>query len=106
VIRRILVDHARAKMAEKRGGDHVKLSLEEDVEAVMPADIDLIALDDALQLLAKTDLQQSRIVELRYFTGLKIEETAEVLNISPATVKRDWVVAKAFLKREMQRRSK
>ena len=106
LIRRILVDHARATMAEKRGGDQVKLSLEEGMEAASPGDADLIALDDALSLLARTDPQQSRIVELRYFAGLTIEETADVLNISPATVKRDWVIAKAFLKREMLRRSK
>lgn len=106
LIRRILVDHARSKLAQKRGGDQVKLSLEEGMEAPAAGDVDLIALDDALQLLARTDPQQSRIVELRYFAGLKIEETADVLNISPATVKRDWVVAKAFLKREMLRRSK
>jgi RNA polymerase sigma factor (TIGR02999 family) len=103
LIRRILVDHARAKMAGKRGGDQIKLSLEEGMEPIAGADVDLVALDDALELLARTDLQQSRIVELRYFAGLKIEETAEVLNISPATVKRDWAVAKAFLKREMSR---
>jgi len=106
LIRRILVDHARGKRAEKRGGDHVKLSLEDGIDAPAPRDIDLIALVDALKLLARTDPQQSRIVELRYFAGLKIEETAEVLNISPATVKRDSVVAKAFLKREMLRHSK
>lgn len=105
LIRRILVDHARSKMAEKRGGDQVKLSLEEGMDAPVPGDLDLIALDDALQVLARTDFQQSRIVELRYFAGLSIEETADVLHISPATVKRDWVIAKAFLKREMLRRS-
>jgi RNA polymerase sigma factor (TIGR02999 family) len=105
LIRRILVDHARAKMAGKRGGDQVRLSLEEGMEPAAEGDIDLIALDDALQLLASKDPQQSRIVELRYFAGLKIEETAEVLNISPATVKRDWAMARAFLKREMQRGS-
>jgi RNA polymerase sigma factor (TIGR02999 family) len=104
LIRRILVDHARAKRAEKRGGDHVKLSLEDGMETPIAADVDLIALDDALKLLAQTDPQQSQIVELRYFAGLKIEETADVLHISPATVKRDWAVAKAFLKREMLRR--
>ena len=104
MIRRILVDHARAKRAERRGGDQVMLSLEEGMETPVPGDVDLIALDDALRLLARTDPQQSQIVELRYFAGLKIEETAEVLNISPATVKRDWVVAKAFLRREMLRR--
>ena len=67
-------------------------------------DVDLVALDDALALLARTDPQQGRIVELRYFAGLTIEETADALEISPATVKRDWTVAKAFLKREMLRR--
>ncbi|HEY7212297.1 MAG TPA: sigma-70 family RNA polymerase sigma factor [Bryobacteraceae bacterium] len=103
LIRRILVDHARAKMAGKRGGDQIKLSLEEGMEPAATGDVDLIALDDALELLARTDPQQSRIVELRYFAGLKIEETAEVLGVSPATVKRDWAVAKAFLKREMSR---
>jgi RNA polymerase sigma factor (TIGR02999 family) len=103
LIRRVLVDHARAKKAEKRGGDHVKLSLEDGMETPITTDVDLIALDDALKLLAETDPQQSQIVELRYFAGLKIEETADVLHISPATVKRDWAIAKAFLKREMLR---
>jgi RNA polymerase sigma factor (TIGR02999 family) len=103
LIRRILVDHARAKVAAKRGGRNVKLSFEDAMEPAVNQDLDLVALDDALQLLARTDPQQSRIVELRYFAGLKIEETAEVLQISPATVKRDWTVAKAFLKREMLR---
>jgi RNA polymerase sigma factor (TIGR02999 family) len=103
LIRRILVDHARAKVAAKRGGRNVKLSIEDVMEPAVNEDLDLVALDDALQLLARTDPQQSRIVELRYFAGLKIEETAEVLQISPATVKRDWTVAKAFLKREMLR---
>jgi RNA polymerase sigma factor (TIGR02999 family) len=106
LIRRILVDHARGKLAGKRGVDQVKLSLEEGMEPPVPEDVDLIALDDALQSLAETDPQQSRIVERRYFAGLKIEETAEVLSISPATVKRDWTVAKTFLKREMTRNSK
>jgi RNA polymerase sigma factor (TIGR02999 family) len=106
LIRRILVDHARSKQAEKRGGDQVKVGLEEGMDAAAAGDVDLIALDDALKELARTDPQQSRIVELRYFAGLKIEETADVLKISPATVKRDWVVAKAFLKREMLRKTK
>jgi RNA polymerase sigma factor (TIGR02999 family) len=115
LIRRILVDHARARMAAKRGGNDVKLSLDEDlVSADRPdaavgiaggKDIDLIGLDDALNALAEADKQQSRIVELRFFGGLTIEETANVLDISPATVKRDWVMAKAFLKREMTRQA-
>ena len=82
------------------------LSLEPGMEPAAKGDVDLLALDDALELLARTDPQQSKIVELRYFAGLKIEETADVLKISPATVKRDWTMAKAFLKREMQRSGK
>jgi len=103
LIRRILVDHARARIATKRGGSHVKLSLDEAITPTDEKDLDLLALNDALDALARTDAQQSRIVELRYFAGLTIEETADVLQISTATVKRDWVMAKAFLKREMLR---
>jgi len=103
LIRRILVDHARARIAAKRGGNHVKLSLDEAMTPIDEKDLDLLALNDALDALARTDAQQSRIVELRYFAGLTIEETAEVLQVSTATVKRDWVMAKAFLKREMLR---
>jgi RNA polymerase sigma factor (TIGR02999 family) len=104
LIRRILVDHARARMTAKRGGNVYKLSLDEALAAAEEKDFDLVALDDALKSLSETDAQQGRIVELRYFGGLTIEQTAEVLGISPATVKRDWVVAKAWLKREMTRR--
>jgi RNA polymerase sigma factor (TIGR02999 family) len=104
MIRRILVDHARARQAAKRGGGAFKLTLDEALDASEPKDLDLVRLDDVLQGLAKIDPQQGRIVELRYFAGLTIEETAEVLNISPATVKRDWMVAKAWLKREMMER--
>lgn len=109
-IRRILVDHARARVTAKRGGNEVKLSLDEALIPAAPAEggveIDLIGLDDALNALGAADHQQSRIVELRFFGGLTIEETAGVLDISPATVKRDWVMAKAFLKREMMRSGK
>jgi RNA polymerase sigma factor (TIGR02999 family) len=102
MIRRILVDHARSHQAAKRGAGAVKLSLDEAVAAAgQGRDVDLVALDDALNRLAQFDLQQGRIVELRFFAGLSIEETAEVLHISPATVKRDWVMAKAWLFREM-----
>lgn len=101
MIRRILVDHARGKQAVKRGADVVKLSLDEAVVAAGDRDVDLVALDDALQSLAKLDAQQGRIVELRFFAGLSIEETAEVVGVSPATVKRDWAVAKAWLHREL-----
>lgn len=104
LIRRILVDHARARLTAKRGGQVFKLSLDEAIAAPEEKDFDLVSLDDALKSLAATDAQQSRIVELRYFGGLTIEQTAEVLGISPATVKRDWVVAKAWLRREMTRR--
>ena len=106
LIRRILVDHARARIAAKRGGANVKLSLDEALAPADEKDLNLLALDDALLALAKADPQQSRIVELRYFAGLTIEETADVMEISPATVKRDWTTAKAFLKREMLRKER
>lgn len=106
LIRRILVDHARARVAAKRGGASIKLSLDESLTPAQEKEQDLVSLDDALNALAAADSQQSRIVELRYFGGLTIEETADVLGISPATVKRDWVMAKAFLKREMLRNAR
>jgi RNA polymerase sigma factor (TIGR02999 family) len=101
MIRRILVDHARTAKAQKRGGEARKLSLDETSGIPERRDLDLLALDDALATLAKLDLQQSRVIELRFFGGLTVEETAEALNISPATVKRDWVTAKAWLFREL-----
>lgn len=103
MIRRILVDHARATRAAKRGGGAVALSLDEALGVAEKKDIEMIALDDALRTLAEVDPQQAQIVEMRFFTGLTIEETAEALGISPATVKRDWVAAKAWLFREMTR---
>jgi RNA polymerase sigma factor (TIGR02999 family) len=103
MIRRILVDHARGRHASKRGSGAPKLSLDEALATPERKDLDLIALDDALNSLAKIDPQQARIVELRFFTGLTVEETAEVLGISPATVKRDWVTAKAWLYRDISR---
>jgi RNA polymerase sigma factor (TIGR02999 family) len=105
LIRRILVDHARAKLAAKRGGNVYKLSLDEAIAPSQEKDLDLVALDDALEVLTRHDTQQARIVELRYFAGLTIEETADALDISPATVKRDWTMAKAFLKQQMLRHS-
>jgi len=104
MIRRILVDYARSRHASKRGGHAYKISLEDVVEMPKQRDLDLVALDDALEGLSKVDPQQGRVVELRFFAGLSIEETAEVLRISPATVKRDWVSAKAWLYREMSGR--
>jgi RNA polymerase sigma factor (TIGR02999 family) len=103
MIRRILVDHARSRHASKRGSGAPRLSLDEAIALPDRKDLDLIALDDALSSLAKIDPQQARIVELRFFTGLTVEETAEVLGISPATVKRDWVTAKAWLYRDISR---
>jgi RNA polymerase sigma factor (TIGR02999 family) len=103
MIRRILVDHARGVRAAKRGGGAVALSLDEALGVGGKRDLELEALDDALQALAAVDPQQARVVELRFFTGLSIEETAEVLGISESTVKRDWVSAKAWLFRELSR---
>jgi len=104
LIRRILVDYARSHQTLKRGAGACKLSLDEAIGAPEKRDLNVVALDDALDDLAKIDPQQSRIVELRFFAGLSIEETAEVLKISPATVKRDWVVAKAWLYRNISGR--
>lgn len=102
-MRRILIDYARSNRREKRGGGVQALQLDEAMELVRERGADLIALDDALHTLARLDEQQSRIVELRYFAGLTIEETAEVLGISSTTVQREWVTARAFLARELQR---
>src|SRR5437867_361736 len=99
MMRRILVNHAVAKRSEKRGGLETKLSLDEAVSFADQREVDLVALDDALKELEALDPQQSRVVELRFFGGLSIEETAEALGISPATVKRDWSTAKIWLRR-------
>ena len=101
MMRRILVDHARGKRRAKRGGSDVKVSLADATIPVEERDLDVIALDEALTRLAEIDEQQSRVVELRFFSGLTVEETAEVMGISPATVKRDWSMAKAWLHREL-----
>ena len=104
VMRHLLVDHARTKHREKRGGGAVKVPLDEMILMTIDEhDIDLIALDEALNRLAKIDEQQVRLVELRYFSGLSLEETAEVLKISRATAARDWNVARAWLHRELTR---
>ena len=107
LMRRILVDYARARYRQKRGGHDEAVELDEVMAApqlaLAPLDLDLVALDEALERLAKLDEQQVRVVELRYFAGLEIDETAKVLNISPATVKRDWTAAKAWLKYELTR---
>jgi RNA polymerase sigma factor (TIGR02999 family) len=105
MIRRILVDYARARKADKRGAGAERLSLDEAIALPGGQDLDLVALDDALEGLAKIDPRQSRLVELRFFAGLTIEETAEVMQMSLATAKRDWVSAKAWLSREVRRQS-
>lgn len=104
VMRHILVDHARARATDKRGGEAQRIALEDAENLSDDADIDLLALDEALKQLATFDEQQSRIVELRFFGGLTIEETAHVLEISPATVKREWTLAKAWLFRRIKDR--
>ena len=101
LIRRILVDHARAHQADKRGAGAFKLSLDEAIGVAEKQDLDLVALDDALKRLTELDPQQGRIVELRFFAGLSIEETGEVLGVSPATVKREWSTARAWLYRDL-----
>jgi RNA polymerase sigma factor (TIGR02999 family) len=97
IIRNILVDHARARQTAKRGGPRPAISLDEAVALPQQRDLELIAVDDALLSLSRFDPQQARIVELRFFAGLSIEETAEVLGISPSTVKREWALAKAWI---------
>jgi RNA polymerase sigma factor (TIGR02999 family) len=102
MMRRILVDHARSRSAAKRGDGACRVTLDEGLVALAERDLDLVALDAALSNLAKIDPQQAKIVELRFFAGLSIEDTSEALHISPATVKRDWAMAKAWLHREMK----
>jgi RNA polymerase sigma factor (TIGR02999 family) len=96
-MRRILVDHARTRRRAKRGGSSPHVTLDDAVVGVEGRSIDLLALDEALSRLATLDERQSRVVELRYFGGLSVEETAVVMEISPATVKREWAMAKAWL---------
>ncbi len=101
VMRRILVDHARRARAGKRGGDWDKLELNEGLLAAPARSVDLVALDEALEGLARLDPRQSQVVELRFFGGLTTEEAGEVLDVSPRTVKREWRIAKAWLRREL-----
>ena len=104
IMRQILVDYARARDAAKREGS-CRMTLDDSVSILRGKGLELIALDDALKGLARLDAQQSRIVELRFFGGLSIEETAQVLSISPATVKRHWTTARLWLYREISRES-
>jgi RNA polymerase sigma factor (TIGR02999 family) len=101
MMRRILVDAARARRSEKRGGAVVKVDLNESIDAMPDRGGQLVALDDALDALARFDPRKAKVVEMRFFGGLSAEETAEVLNISPQSVMRDWKLARAWLMREM-----
>jgi RNA polymerase sigma factor (TIGR02999 family) len=103
-MRRILVDHARTRNYQKRGGGAQQVSLDEAMTLAGDRAAELIALDDALRELAKMDERKSRVVELRYFGGLSLEETAEALGVSIPTVTRDWNTAKAWLMREISRK--
>jgi len=104
-MRQVLVDHARRDAAARRGGRGPKLTLSqaEDVPAASEG-MDFLALDSALSTLAAVDPRQAHLVELRYFGGLTIEETSEVMNLSPATVKREWTLARAWLFKELSER--
>jgi RNA polymerase sigma-70 factor, ECF subfamily len=103
LMRRILVDHARRRDAHKRGGDQARLPLDEALAIAEESHVDLLALDEALDRLAAFDAQQARVVELRFFSGLSVEETATALGVSPRTVKSDWALARAWLRREIGR---
>lgn len=102
VMRRILVDHARARQAQKRGGLAARITLDEALVVTDRPHHDFVALDDALEALAKIDHRKSRVVELRFFGGLTVEETASVVNVSPDTVMRDWRFAKVWLQRALR----
>jgi RNA polymerase sigma-70 factor, ECF subfamily len=106
LMRRILVDHARANYADKRGGDRVNVSLKNIGAFGTQPTADVLALHDVLNRLAEIDPDQSRIVELRFFGGLTIEEAAEVMQVSHTTVEREWKIAKAWLKRELTKSEK
>lgn len=102
-MREILVERARARKATKRGGSRVRVSFENAAAAGSEASIDVLALHESLERLARLDLQLAQIVELRFFGGLTVEETAENLGLSPATIKRNWSMAKAWLRNEMEK---
>jgi RNA polymerase sigma-70 factor (ECF subfamily) len=100
-MRRILVDHARRHRREKRGGDWDKVEFDEALAPAVSRNLDVIALDDALQDLTGLNPQHARIVELRFFGGLKTDEVAEVLELSPRTIEREWRMARAWLRRQI-----
>jgi RNA polymerase sigma factor (TIGR02999 family) len=103
MMRRILVDYARKRQFAKRGGKNLQVSLHEELIATKQKSADVVCLDDALTELAMIDERKSRVVELKFFGGCSIEETAEVLGVSPGTVMRDWTLAKAWLRRTMSK---
>ena len=103
VMRRILVDWARSRQALKRAGGIAALELQEELAATGGADPGLVAIDDALNALASVDARKSQVIELRFFGGLSVKETAEVLNVSEETVHRDWKLGKSWLRRELSR---
>jgi RNA polymerase sigma-70 factor (ECF subfamily) len=102
LMRRVLVDYARTKGADKRGGDMVRVSLTQAVGRASDLGEDVVALSDALEALEQVDARKGRIVELRFFAGLTVEETAAVMDLSPQTVAREWTFAKAWLRRELK----
>lgn len=102
LMRRILVDHARARHYQKRGGHSPRVTFDEGFVVSTEPGPDVVALDDALEALAQFDERKSRVIEMRFFGGLSVDETAAVLTVSPATVMGDWRFAKAWLKREMR----
>ena len=101
IMRRVLVEAARARRSRRRGADACRVTLAEDLMVSEPPDVDIIALSEALDEFAQIDQRKSRVVELRYFGGLTVEETAEALGISAETVARDWRIARAWLRREL-----
>lgn len=102
IMRRILVDHARARRADKRGGQAARVTFDEALIVADADRLDVVALDDALSALASFDDRKSRVIEMRFFGGLSVEETAIVLRVSPSTVMSDWRLARAWLRREMR----
>lgn len=101
IIRSVLVDHARARSTAKRGADAITVQVAEEAGRTEPREVDLLALDEVLERLAALDAQQAGIVEMRFFAGLSVEETAAVLGVSPATVKRDWAMARRWIYKEL-----
>jgi RNA polymerase sigma factor (TIGR02999 family) len=105
LMRRILVDHARRKRADKRGGGATVISLDEVTPAAQTSSVDVLALDEALDALSSFDARQCRVVEMRFFAGLNIPETADALGVSTATVEREWAMAKAWLHQRLSARA-